>query len=410
MHRILYFSILGLLFFGLLVKNIDSPYQRIYQYLVILVFGLSFFLLFIIKKFSTVELDSNNIFKIQKATFTIWNISILIILYGITVSAYYNYDLRSSLLYPLRILPLALFPVFRYAFPRERDWLNLLFCMVIVGTLSAIIDIASFSIMPIGYSRLMSMEYMSIDYFYALLIAILLLAFYTLNFTARLLLIGCLPPLLYRNFLAVSRGQILILFVLFLYIAYVYMRFTKAKKVVMMVTFGIAGLVIWGSYSILIQDETVRLYMKQYEYRLEFRDQPFEMRMDELTSSIKYGGLAGSGWGAVGNFSHVGRTIPYRDYTHNFVGFLIWKLGLIIGGGMVIIFLRFIYSNSKLNLLLNDRLGFVITGLLVAWVMHCSVNMYFLNTQLNIFLAAWIGYFYKRSFYEQIRVEKMGSI
>ncbi len=419
MQRICYYYICLLVFLGLAIRTIDSSFIRPYQVLVVLGFVLAFYCLFILNRAGSINSWQPPLAAIQKSSLKVWYFFFSIIVYGVALSIFSGSSgYREPILWALRLLPITLFPILAYAVQDEKEWKALLLLMVAAGTLSALIDILSLpfsflsTIQSLDAMRIMSGEYASIDYFYAQLLIILLIFIYGLKVYEWLFLLLCLPLLLWRTFISISRGEIMISIIIICYSAVIFLFFIGKDKKSLWTRFFrsqvLGSLVLlvfllWGAYSYFEVGPIVDKYIDAYRFRNAYLDVSAGNRIIEMKKSFQYGGLFGAGLAAEGDFTSVGSPVGHRTYIHNMFGFFIWKYGVLIGGGLMLTLLVYLYRNFVLNIRLHDRTGFVLSGIFLAWIIHSSVNMYYLYTNLNVWVAIWLGYFYQRGLRLQVR-------
>ncbi|TLD40060.1 MAG: hypothetical protein JETT_3674 [Candidatus Jettenia ecosi] len=399
MRRVVSFYLIGLIFFILKIRTLDSPYMFLLEYLVVFCFILFIFALLFINTLHTETFQDNSLHCIERCFFKVVLVASILISYGTLLSVFGGCDLNRSIKIAGLFLPIGLFPVFAYAFPEKKDWILLFFIMVIEGFISALIDLYAFQNMQENVVRLMSEEFSSIDHFYALITAILLLLLYPFPWKISVILFASLPFLLYRMFLAISRGEAVFLFLTLIYgiiISLFVLKKGNLKKIAFLASLFMICLIF---YKFMGMSGIVEDYTKAYQFRAEKTEDAAQLRWIEFLDAIKYGGFLGTGWATEGDFSNVFSSsyLPMRYNVHNMIGYIIWKFGFIIGCGIIVSSLIYLIRQFYVNVYTKDTLGFVISGLFIVWFLHAMVNTYYMRADLNIWVAAWLGYFYRRN-------------
>lgn len=399
MRHVVFFYLIGLIFFTLNIRTLDSPYMFILEYLIVFCFILFIFTLLFKNILHKQTLQDINLHCIERCFFKVLLVASVLISYGTLISVFGGWDLNRSVKIAGLFLPIGLFPVFAYVFREKKDWIVLFFIMLIEGFISALIDLRAFQNMQESVVRLMSEEFSSIDHFYALITAILLLLLHPFKWKTSLILFACLPFLLYRMFLAISRGEVIFFSLMLIYgiiISFFVLKKGSLKKIAFLASLFMICLIF---YKFSGMSKVVEDYTKAYQFRAEKTGDSMQLRWIEFLNAVKYGGFLGTGWAAEGDFSNVFSSsyFPMRNYVHNMIGYTIWKLGFIIGCGIIVSFLIYLIRQFYINVYSKDTLGFVISGLFIVWFLHAMVNTYYMQADLNIWVAAWLGYFYRRN-------------
>lgn len=410
LKKFLLLFFLGTALFTLTIRSMT--YMVPFYVLIIAAFCLSFMAILSTLKndpFSTIRIGV-----IIKTYIKVCFTCALIVVYGLFTSTLYGWNIKEALSLAFRLIPLALYPIYAYLFPKENDWKKMFVIFIVIGTLSAILDLRAS--VEDELIRLMSEDFISIDHFYALLFATGLLILVKMDTKIEIIILVCMPILLWRMFRSISRAEIFIFSLFFLFVMTIKlffdnhnMKFFLSKKLILYALIGI--FISYKLYTYLDIGSSFNYYYNAYVARSQIASRSILYRTSELSNAIQYGGFFGQGWGSIGDFSDAlqyttGKGFASKSYCHNIVAFLIWKLGFIIGGILILSFLYFVINNFIASFKQRDRIGLLISGILASWMLHCAVNMYFAKPELNLWVSSWIGFFFWRETTQNYYINK----
>ncbi|MFO7271892.1 MAG: hypothetical protein DIU58_010635 [Sphaerobacter thermophilus] len=395
-QRCVLLCLVALLLSGLAVRSLQSRADVLLYALLVISFAVSGIAL-LLEGGSRRGDGQDPIERLAAVALGVWLLTGVLVAWGLLLSAFAGHDVYVSLSWAVRLVPLALFPAFAFAFRTEHAWLRLLVGMVLLGTVSALLDIAAWFRSRETLIRLMSADFSSIDYFYALLAAMTLLLLVPLPRWMGLLLMASLPVLLFRMLLSVARAWYVIVAVVAAYSVVVAWRWLpRARRRMVLVgaavVAALAGLVGSG----LLGDAPMA-YLAASVERFAVLDTSLRYRWAEVATAFAYGGPLGAGWGARGDFEEAllftsaSYYFAVKPYVHNFIAFMFWKLGL-LGLGTVGLLAGYLVRQGWAAVRRRDPLGLAVLGLWLAWGIHSMVNMNFGRPELNVWAAAWLGY------------------
>lgn len=401
MQRAVLVSLIALMLVGLAVRSLQSPVEFVLYGLLVVVFAVAGAGL-LAEAAARRTAPDDPVHRLAALALGVWLLAGLAVTWGLLRSALAGDGMYVSLSWGARLVPLALFPAFAFAIRSREGWFRLLLGMVLLGTVSALIDIGEWLRGGETVFRLMSADFASIDYFYGLIAALTLLLLVPLDRVIRLALIAALPVLGVRMVLAVARAWYVIVALVVVYCAVVAWRWLPdaRRRLVLLAGGALLAGVVLAAFGRL--GPTPTAYLDAYAARFSVLDVSLHYRWSEIARAFTYGGVLGAGWGARGDFEDAllftssSYYFAVKPYVHNFVAFMFWKLGVV---GLLLLALLggYLARQALVTVRQRDALGFVVLGLWLAWLVHSLVNMNFGRPELNVWAAAWLGYFLRRS-------------
>lgn len=390
-----------------LVRDARAGLDTIFYGLTSLFFVMNFFIIIFGRKWAR-GLGRFQVRKIRKWMGWVSITGGLILFYPLLLSYFYGHDMYLSLSAPVKYLPLLFCLVFAVAFRGQQEWYNFFIFLQILSGISAGYDI-------FNYYRLAQVEYIlryadagtvQRDFVFGLLLFLMFVIFFDLPKRTYWCLFAAAALCTWRTVLLGSRGPIVIVALVVSYSLLVMLKYFGLKSA----SKRIAGVTV---FTVLLSIAMTNLlgssldnYLGLFQKRFTHTEDSAIYRLIEINEVwSNHLSLMGAGWGSRGDFWQA-TTYTFgeggafeKSFIHNLYLYLIWKIGLV---GLILIIGCFVFGFREWQRVAKqkDKFGFIVFGLLLAWVTWSSVNMIWANASLNLLVSSWIGYLLSRNIYQ----------
>lgn len=317
--------------------------------------------------------------------------------YSLLVSLMGGFGIKEGIGLYVRFFPLLLIPIIALHIHSKFRYYVLIIAVVIEGTLGALVDL-KFTGNTHEIVRLMNEDYISVDYFYSLLTCLYIIIFSNHSFLWKLMAIVPVFIIFPRLVMAVSRGEIALLFA-FLALAFVInlRKYIDFKRLVSL----LAAIFVLSAFALKFVDkEALMPYFKLLSKRSEHTESSMNYRVAELKAALSYGGIIGDGISSKRDFSAAlqytssARAIGVKAYVHEFIGFFLWKFGWLVGGLFLVILMYWVFSAYRSIPIVDDDLFNLSFLILIIFLAHSMVNLYFLRVEAYTIVLPFFSYLF----------------